>query len=481
MSYSRVNPPVYSRKERRASRDDTAPRGAADGDTARTRPGDRTDTASSDRIGKAIAVGRPVLVTLFMMSILLPISASIGPVFMMPYRAVLLVLFLPLFFRLVSGATGPLAACDWLMGGATLWIVIALAMNHPIGTIIEPAGVEMVEFFGAYLLGRVGIRNAEEFQTMARTFVLVVLAILPFAIVEAVTHKAILAKITGTPVSATSPRWGLRRVQAVFPHPIHYGTFVALSLGVAWYTFRVGASFALRAALAAAICVSTFVSLSTGALAALMAMMVFIGYDLVTGNRPRKWAIFGWSTVVLYILADFMAQKSVFHTIVFKATFSSGSAYNRILIFEHGMHNVWANPIFGLGNNDWVRPRWLGDSVDNFWLVMALRYGIPEFLMLGGAVAVIMIYVIRAPLTDRLDRACRAGFLVSMIGLIVAGGTVHYWKQLQAFVLFFIGSGVWFFTGGTRAPDNSADQTDASPNGRDARRAIGPRKRTPPP
>ena len=47
-------------------------------------------------------------------------------------------------------------------------------------------------------------------------------------------------------------------------------------------------------------------------------------------------------------------------------TFSTTSAYNRIIIFEYGSAEVMRNPIFGIGLGDWIRPVWMSDSMDNF-------------------------------------------------------------------------------------------------------------------
>src|SRR5690606_27898252 len=123
------------------------------------------------------------------------------------------------------GRAGQMMLADWLMLGAALWSALALMVNHPFSMVIEPSGVQILDFYGAYLLARTCIRSAEDFQRVARTMFFILLFLLPFAVAESITHRAVLMLLVGEPGAAVDigARFGLRRVQAVFAHPIHYG------------------------------------------------------------------------------------------------------------------------------------------------------------------------------------------------------------------------------------------------------------------
>ena len=56
----------------------------------------------------------------------------------------------------------------------------------------------------------------------------------------------------------------------------------------------------------------------------------------------------------------------------------------RVHIWHYGTPSVLNYPIFGTGFNDWERPSWMGGSIDNFWFVCAVRYGIPGFLFMAA-------------------------------------------------------------------------------------------------
>lgn len=410
----------------------------------------------------------------FLLSLLVPFYMPVGPVLLMPHRVLLLVLFVPFFLRLfVYRTAGPVLLSDWLLFVSALWAGVALMANHPVGAAIEPFGVHMIEFFGAYLLARVSIRSAEDFRGMVRVFFFIILFLLPFAILESVTRRPVLLDLLpGTsvrPVDAGT-RMGLRRAQTVFAHPILFGAFVSTGLGLFWYAMRPRLLGYLGAPLTAVV---TICSLSTGALISFIMQVVFIGWETVTGFLRARWRLFLGLTVLAYVTIDLLSNRTPFHVLVTYASFNTGSAYNRILIWQYGTDNVAANPLFGLGLNDWARPSWMVSSVDNFWLLLAMQYGLPAITMILVALVLLIRRVSRAELSDEGDKLCRAGYLVAFGGLAVAGGTVHYWHAMMAFALFIFGSGAWAATGGGVSADDTVREAEptAVPRSRYTRQA----------
>ena len=128
------------------------------------------------------------------------------------------------------------------------------------------------------------------------------------------------------------------------------------------------------------------------------------------------------------------------------ATFSSHTAYWRGLIFKWGMVNVWANPVFGLGLNDWVRPGYMMfiDSMDNFWLLIAVQQGIPGFLLLAAGVFPALLRVgLRDFDSDRLLWQLRRAWMFTFAGLTFTLCTVHVWTTTYSFAFFMFGAGMW--------------------------------------
>ncbi len=429
----------------------------------------RTRAAASS--GGAMAAERgPVWVAyLFLLSLLLPYYIKLGSVLLMPHRIVLIMVFVPFFFRLyIQKKCGSVLSADWLMLGSALWVAPALLTHYSFGEAIEPFGIHVVEFYGAYLLARVSIRSAEDFRGVVRLFFFILLFLLPFAAVESFTRRAVLLELLPgidiRPVNA-GIRLNMRRAQAIFSHPILFGAFASTGLGLFWYVIR---PRALRVPGALIACFTTVFSLSTGALISIVMQIVFIVWEKVMKARERRWRLFAILSVLGYFTIDLLSNRSPFHVLVSYATFSSGSAYNRILIWRYGTDNVWANPFFGLGFNDWERPSWMGGSVDNFWLLMAMRYGLPMIIMAIAALLIILRRVSLAKLVTEDDRLARAGYLTAFGGIVIAGGTVHYWHAMMAFVLFILGSGVWIATGGAAQEPDESEAPETPPERRSA-------------
>ena len=127
-------------------------------------------------------------------------------------------------------------------------------------------------------------------------------------------------------------------------------------------------------------------------------------------------------------------------------TLDPWTGFYRLQIWEHGLANVWANPWAGIGLDDWERPWWMiSDTVDAFWLVTAMRQGIPSFLLLAIAIILLGHHVIKRRMrhTDGQAQRIAMGWMMSLIALSLIGATVHYWNVLHAYFFFFIGLGAW--------------------------------------
>ncbi len=409
------------------------------------------------------------MLLLFMLGMVIPVWFRVGPLLLMPHRVVLLVLFVPLFFALVSGRAGRIRSFDVLMLLSALWAALSLKVNGTIldASITQQMGIYMIEAFGAYLLARVTIRSAEDFAYFTKLFFIALLILVPFGVLEAVTHRAVMLELIPKSVAVvyTEERWGLRRAQTVFGHPILFGAFCSAGFGLFWYAMG---SKLTRVGGTAMAFIGTFVSLSSGALVSITMQVMFMAWEMTMKSVPRRWTIFAILSVMAYVAIDLLSNRTPFHVLITYATFNSDSAYNRILIWRFGMENVWANPMLGLGADIslWKRPYWMSSSADNYWLLLAMQFGIPCFAFVATALFLIIRKVALAPLRDPLSIACRAGYLTAVGGLIIAGGTVHYWHGVMAFVMFFFGSGVWAIDAGAREETAAeASEDDDAPEG----------------
>ena len=149
---------------------------------------------------------------------------------------------------------------------------------------------------------------------------------------------------------------------------------------------------------------------------------------------------------IKYIFLSFASNRGPVVLLIETLTFNSGTGWTRIHIWRNGIDDVMRNPIFGIGLNDWTRPFWLTSSVDNFWLLTAMRYGIVGFSFLAAGVAWHAYKVLTAKGLTAYERQLRVGYMIGLISLSLSLATVHIWGPPFVLFLAYIGAGVWFYT-----------------------------------
>ena len=419
----------------------------------------QTADAGINRIGRL-----PKPVVLYLVLVMTPAAFTLGPLYMTVLRIFLLVMVIPLFFRLVSGKCGRILVTDILFFLHMAWAAIALWVNNP-DQVVTQIGSVGPEFLGGYLVGRVYIRNRADFTALCRWLGLAVCVLFPFAMYETLTGIPLVIRafeaipaVKGL-LDTGEVRMGLSRVQGVFANPIHFGLFCSTAVSLTFVAMKGVLPTFQRLVISLAVACCVFVSLSSGALLAMIMHIFLILWAAIFLRTGRAWLLLLITTVIAYIAVDLLSNRTPVRVFFSYATFSSHTAYWRGIIFDWGMRNVWANPIYGLGLNDWVRPSFMySGSMDNFWLVMAVRYGIPGFLTIATG------YVIGLWRVGRRDFSADAGMILlrrawmfTFLGLTFTLCTVHIWTSLYSYVFFLFGAGMWFITAQTAADPAGPD------------------------
>jgi hypothetical protein len=375
-----------------------------------------------------------------------PIQIYAGPLRLTPYGTVLLLLIVPCIIMLFSGRVGRVRAPDILVLLHVLFAALALMVVHGQEQ-IPFAGRYIFETFGAYLLARCFIRSPDDFAATVRFYFIVVAFLLPFAFIESVTGYNFLYNLLGKSVPGViDERWGLGRAYSGFDHPILFGVFSACSFALVFYVLGQG-RFTLKAGCRAAVVLgAAFFSLSAGPFSTLAVQCGLTAWDFVTRRIPYRWWILFGLFVAAYVTIDILSTRSPVRVFATYFTFSGHTAYDRIGDWTWGMLNIRQNPLFGIGLNDWVRERWMSASLDAFWVVQTMRYGVPAFLLQASALLVICIVVGRRRFRDRRLRAYRAGWMITIVALIIAGASVHFWNAVYCLFMFLQGSGVWLMS-----------------------------------
>lgn len=375
-----------------------------------------------------------------------------------PYRVLLLGIFPWLIWRWLN--TRPCAVDFFVLAGAC-WTVLALVKNQGPG--IGPrAFIAFVEFFGAYLIGRLLITNAREYK---RYFVLLAIAfavLLPFALLEMATGFNAVRAIFGTVFTIPARqhnlglRLGLVRAQGTLEHPILWGLVATMGVANGFYIWRQNLVKAFGMSGFFTFMVGT--SLSSGPLLAVFAQICLTAWDRMFFFMRFRWIVLGFLALFLLLLMKILAQFHLMDFILAHFTFSTTSADGRLVVFDYGMMEVMKHPVFGIGLNDWTRPWYRAgkSSFDNFWLLEAMRYGVPTFAFLalawiGGALRI----ATQRTLTPE-EQDYRRGYLIALAGLTITLGTVYIWNATCIFVWIYLGAGAWFYM--SKQPEEVRDE-----------------------
>ncbi|MGF6862354.1 hypothetical protein ABIE69_002940 [Rhodobacteraceae bacterium MBR-64] len=428
--------------------------------------------------------GVPLLVTIFIVALFIPLFVFLGPVRLSTYRIVLLALFFPAIFRLLNGLAGRMRLPDFCVIGICVWSSISLMVIHSAGEVVEPIGIFWIEALGSYLVGRVYIRTPEAFYSVIRLLFWLCMLMLPFAIFEALASRNMILFFFDK-IGSTLPdlagridnRLGLNRVQGPFDHPILFGVLFGSLIGLSYYVLGYGRMILVRLLHPAIIAFTAVLSLSTGPLIAMNTQILLVMWDRIFGSIKMRWYILTALAVVGYIIVDvFIARKTPFHTIVTYLSFSQGSAYNRITIWHYGTQNIFDNPFFGVGLNEWARPEWMSSSMDMFWIVGAVQHGIVVWVLWLVLFFSVFLQVAWSKGLNARLQDYRTGYLISLFGFFMAGWTVHFWNALFVYFMFMLGSGLWM----TESPsDDGSDMISDDPSrlpgySRFPPRAVGP-------
>ncbi len=396
----------------------------------------------------------PLAVWVFVISLIWPASLAfqIGSLNMPIYKFVLVGLVPLIAWRfLVSPIRLRLADFAFLAFG--LAQAVATTVHHGLtqefyatssGTPIASVGWENIgstalEYLSPYFAARVFIRSQSEFVAVIRLLVVIAIAISATTWIESVTGFSIFGHV----FDSGGKRLGLFRAAGPFPHPIHWGFFAASLISLAASRviserFGLVHLFGILCLLGAAL-----TSVSSSAILAAIIQLGMIGWLLMMRGIQYRWLFLVAGLVTLYILVDLLSNRTPIHVFFTYATLSPWNGYIRMLIWDFGLQNFYASPLIGIGFNNWFRASWMGPSVDAFWLLIAMRYGLLGAAPLFTGFISALRYGASAVVAEepKLPLGLATAWMFSMVGFIVTGLSVHFWGHALVYAMFF--TGLW--------------------------------------
>lgn len=369
------------------------------------------------------------------------------------YRMVLLATLVPCLFIWIRGKCGFRAADAGLLLFCA-WATASIVAAHGIQAAVQPSGILFVETFGSYLLARCYIRTPQDFRAMVTLMGTLVALLVPFAFYEWVTGSKPLLNAFGhifptVDVTQLEPRWGFWRVQGPFAHAIAYGVFCGSTFALTHLVLRDGRSPAFRRLLSAWVFVAAFVSMSSAPIAGLVLQGVLMTWNSVLRGYQSRWWILLVLIFAAYVVVEIGSNQSAAQFYVSHFTFDQQTGWIRMWTWEYASNSVLNFPLLGIGFAEWVRPRWLPDSIDNFWLATAVRHGLPALVLILASCLWTMLAVANKKILREEWQSYRLAYILSFSTFMIVGTTVHFWSAPYVWFLFMLGSGSWLLDDGT--------------------------------
>lgn len=392
------------------------------------------------------AAARSPLLMLFIASLFIPGLFPVGPIYLSFYKAILLVSIVPLGWNWLRGRAGPVTPADILFLLFCLWLSLSILRHHGPARIVF-IGTAFIEYFGAYLIGRMVICNEARFREAFHYILIMLVVMLPFALIEILTGQTVLKDLVGMILVVEghneSVRLGFHRVALGFPGPIQFGLVSVLFFANVYFIYA--GTGIRRLAASGLVAFMVFSALSSGPFMALALQWLMIGWERVMGFLRARWVLLAGLGIFTYAVLELSLPNGLVRYIVDEVIFNPYGGQNRIDIIKYGGAEILRNPVFGIGLNDWTRAWWMNPTVDNFWIVIGMRYGLPAVTLLAAAIAVSALSISRVEGLEAGAARCRKGYLIALAGLVLTLGTVHIWNPTAATVMMYFGAGAWFY------------------------------------
>lgn len=306
---------------------------------------------------------------------------------------------------------------------------------------IQSALILTLEVLISYFIGisiNGDLKKLKKCINLIMTFFLI---LAPFAIIESqngyrLFHVA-FAKMIGTEtlevLSGDYFRHGLYRASTVFSHPILYSVIATMYLSLVFHLYRQPAKALFFFGVATAIITSVT---SAGLLMVILIAALYL-MQKIKKNIPYIYKIAVTISLLSYTFLSIASNRGPVQVLIQVSSLNPETAYTRYLQWQFASIDIFNNPIFGIGFNEWTRPFWLSSSVDSYWLVTVLQNGIPALLALSTFfILSLKQYWNEFNITSDKLFFC---FFVSICAFTLAAFTVDYFDRAQLMLFLTMG------------------------------------------
>ncbi|WP_139223683.1 O-antigen ligase family protein [Methylocapsa palsarum] len=408
----------------------------------------------------------PLLPALLVVAVLLPeeLYLQVGGLFLTLPRVLLLVAFPLLLVRTIRQATRPgfhASISDYAIFPLSIWMFLAVAVSQGFTRAMVGSSALILDFAGSYLVMRT-IANEPGAAVAVARFMAGALAVaallgpLDHLFGQYAIHRiGDMLTHLGRDLDPEF-RHGLMRARGAQEHSILLGSISSFGAILSLSVFRgVPRWIAVICCLA-----GLFSAVSSAPILATLMGFGLLFFRRQTPHFPSRWLALGVTGGSVALLV-FTLHPSPFAFIFQHFTLDPQTSWYRLVIWQVAGSLVLANPLFGIGLDDWAREAWMPSTVDSVWLRSAMMFGI-----VGSAlIAVVVIGACSRPLRvsgrEELPLAEQSlGVGLGIITFLIAylGFTVHFWGCTWFMMGMF--AGLRAHLGGLAADQPSLDDLD---------------------
>ena len=417
-------------------------------------------------------------IRILILSFLIPneFSINLGGFALSGYRVALIALFpylIWLFFKKRNEIEW--AFCDILAASLSLWPTIAFALNTSVPVALESGGILFLEMAAPYFLIRLQVNDYKKRKELAKLFFMMVTILFFLGLPEAIggryfTHE-FASQITGQSYStAPEKRFGIWRAIGPTDHSILFGTLCGSALALA-----IALSFRQKKYWKALLFSSggVIISASSAPILGALVQLSMLGWAAIFKRHSAKWLLLIGVFAVAYALVDLLSNRDPTRVMFSYLLLNPDTGYARYYMwinsFEVVVQSAWGM-WFGYGYDQHIfevlDPYWrrlMERTVDSFWLVQMLRYGITMLALF----CLFLILVFRRSvkhtknLKEQKDRHLMQAWFISAFALTLIGATVHYWGEILCVYMMIIAACVGKTPRNHRGSSKSANNSQS--------------------
>lgn len=380
-------------------------------------------------------------------------GVSIGDLFISPYRFVLLGLA-PYVFWLFFQKSHSINwnRCDALAVMLFIWPLIALTVNSNIWVTMESGGVFVLEMAVPYFLIRFHVNSYRSRKIFSKQMFFIVAVLFIVAIPETLTGRPFIHEFASRLVGASYNdeiirRLGFWRAKGPTDHAIILGAICAITFAITftlalrerkyWWVvfFSVG---------------GTLASLSSAPLLALLVQLALLAWVTVLRPFRLKWLCLILLLISTYLIIDIISDRDPFRVLFSYLLLTPQTGYTRYYMWLNSFSLIGQTNlglIFGYGFDTSIyatlEPFWerlMIRTLDSYWLVIMLRYGIVMLILFALFIIVTFSHYLRnrINITERKDHRLSEAWFISIISITLIATTVHFWGSLASIHIMFM-------------------------------------------